>query len=137
MKKNIVLFLAVLFFSSRLLCIPKIQNSKAQQVSFTENKGQVHDQYDKPRTDVLFSGTTDGMVFHLKQRGISYQLNRIDTSKEEKGFKFNTLLSKRKVAVQTTIYRVDIDWAGVNQNYAVKKEKLLFTCDIKLSKNNS
>ena len=52
-------------------------------ISFTENKGQIHDQNYKSRPDVLFGGSDGNLVFHLKNNGISYQLNRVDTWKKE------------------------------------------------------
>ncbi len=87
-------------------------------LNFTENKGQVHDQNYKARPDVLFSGTDGKLTFHLKNNGISYQLNRIDSYKEEEDFKTK---QKRKVVDQTTIYRIDINWLNANTNAAVKR----------------
>jgi hypothetical protein len=37
-----------------------------QGISFTENKGQVHDQNYKPRPDVLFGAMAGNMAFHLR-----------------------------------------------------------------------
>jgi len=73
---------------------------------FTENKGQVTDQYKVTRTDVLFSGYTNKMSYHLKKDGISYQLSK----------PINDLLS---------LYRLDIHWLNSNQNVRPEPAGLL------------
>ncbi len=70
--------------------------------SFKENKGQVCDQFHNSRPDVLFSGTNGNMVYHLKTKGISYQLN-------------NSQL----------IYRVDVNWLNSNSDLEIVKGKAL------------
>lgn len=101
----------------------------SSSICFTENKGQVSDQNYKPRPDVLFGGMAGGMAFHLRNNGISYQLNRVDTWKEEEpALKVGRNLKtkeKRKVADQSTIYRLDINWIGTNNNFTTKTEKPL------------
>ena len=96
-----------------------LKNTGKQQVSvnFTENKGQVHDQFYKSRPDILFGGTDGRMVFHLKNNGISYQMYRVDS------WKINPMINKVKKIMtgedskspdQTTIYRMDINWLNAN-----------------------
>ena len=46
-------------------------------VSFTENKGQITDQFLKPRKDILFSGNNGAMDFHIRKNGISYQQYKV------------------------------------------------------------
>ncbi|MFO0355914.1 MAG: SBBP repeat-containing protein [Sphingobacteriaceae bacterium] len=87
-------------------------------LSFIENKGQVSDQYNKPRTDILFSGTDGQLSFFLKQNGISYQQFRIDKSHEEPGFKEGQLI---KIPIQSTFYRIDVNWVNCNSNAVIKK----------------
>ncbi|MBI3520282.1 MAG: T9SS type A sorting domain-containing protein, partial [Bacteroidetes bacterium] len=89
-------------------------------VSFTENKGQVHDQNYKARPDVLFSGTDGQLIFHLKNNGISYQLNKTDSWKEVTD---NHLKGKRREVDQSTIYRLDINWLNANTHANVSKGK--------------
>ena len=102
-----------------------IQQNSNQQVYFTENKGQVADQHDQPRPDVLFSGQTAGMVFHLRNDGISYQLNRIDSWKEEDKKLQNPAREAVKIPASTTIYRTDIKWIGANKNSSIEKGNVL------------
>jgi gliding motility-associated-like protein len=110
-------------FASAKKDLPQI-NSSSQQISFTENKGQVSDQFYKPRPDVLFSGAAGDLVFHLKQTGISYQMTRVDKWKEPdtNSVFMNKKMSGDKVPEEVTIYRLDIDWLNANKNAAVEKE---------------
>ena len=58
-------------------------NSAKSTISFTENKGQISDQNYNPRPDVLFSGETNGLTFHIRKDGISYQTSRVDSWKQQ------------------------------------------------------
>jgi gliding motility-associated-like protein len=84
-------------------------------VSFKENKGQVHDQHYKKRTDILYSGSVGGMVYHLKQNGVHYQLSKVDKWKEEE-IPGSPEKEKIKVPSKTTVHRLDISWLGSNPN---------------------
>jgi hypothetical protein len=53
----------LLIFNSAISGTPSTKLSEA--VSFEENKGQVMKQFRKARPDVLFSGTSEGMTFHI------------------------------------------------------------------------
>jgi len=96
-------------------------------ISFTENKGQVVDQNYQPRPDVLFGGQNNGLVFHLRNNGISYQLNRIDKWKEASPKSANTrkLIPERKMIDKSTTYRVDINWLNSNMNTSIVREQEL------------
>ncbi|MBK7407147.1 MAG: hypothetical protein IPJ40_03115 [Saprospirales bacterium] len=63
-------------------------------LAFTENKGQVFDQYRQARPDVLFSGSTGELTFHIQNNGISYQIRRGDS-----------------------IYRTDLYWEGMDTQF--------------------
>ncbi|MBK7666277.1 MAG: hypothetical protein IPJ32_02415 [Sphingobacteriaceae bacterium] len=91
---------------------------KPNAISFTENKGQVCDQNFKPRPDVLFSGSADGMVYHLTTTGISYQLSKIESWKETTEEKTKTKLRAPDV---TSIYRIDVKWMGINKDAKIEK----------------
>ena len=102
-----------------------IKETKANTIVFIENKGQVSDQFNNPRPDVLYSGMTNGMVYHLKNNGISYQLSRVDSwisVGELSGMKLEDPRSKALVPEQTTVYRLDIKWKGINSDYKIEKE---------------
>ena len=95
------------------------EDKERSNIAFIENKGQVSDQNYNPRTDVLFSGSANGIIFHLKNNGVSYQLTRTDS------LKLNCLNSKEKLVSQSTIYRLDINWLGINPNFKIQTEKPL------------
>ena len=80
----------------------------------------MHDQNNKSRPDVLFGGTDGNLVFHLKNNGISYQLNRIDAWKEVEDERTKI---KTKQIDKSTIYRLDIEWLNANTNSKILKGK--------------
>ena len=84
--------------------IPPKLNSPT--ISFIENKGQVRDQNEQVRPDVLFSGCARGMVYHLRNNGISYQLHR-------------------KTEKQSEIYRLDVNWLNINSVNNIEKDEAL------------
>ena len=81
-KPSAIIFLILLstsIFANKTPNYPKGFSPKTNSsISFTENKGQMHDQNYKSRPDVLFGGSDGNLVFHLKNNGISYQLNTLD-----------------------------------------------------------
>ena len=98
-------------YSNALIDKSKLQETdlsiNQQIVTFTENKGQVRDQNLNARPDVLYSGMARGMVYHLRNNGISYQLGRSSENKNE-------------------IYRLDIKWLNINQTINFKNDEALF-----------
>ncbi len=93
---------------------------------FRENKGQICDQHYKPRPDVLFSGTNGQYVFHLRKKGISYQLNRVDAwAKPNSDHELKMIPQQQKnlVPEQMTIYRIDVNWLQSNTDVFIKKEQ--------------
>ena len=99
-------------------------NEKLTQnsISFTENKGQIVDQNYIARPDVYFGGQSKGLTFHLRNNGISYQLNRVDTYKEVINKRTG---EKSKTADQQTIYRIDINWLNANTRSSILKEQVI------------
>lgn len=105
------------------------KTSATGSIAFSENKGQVHDQYYKPRPDVLFGAMTGNMAFHLKTNGVSYQLYRVDKWKEAKHALQTESVEPakrlRKEISQQTIYRIDLNWLNHNTNFLVSKDEVL------------
>lgn len=104
--------------------IDEVKGKVKDELVFTENKGQVTDQNQKARPDVLFSGTNDGLVYHLRNNGVSYQLNHVDSWKslaELEGRSNNAPSNFQvKVPFQTTVYRLDINWKDINKEFTVE-----------------
>lgn len=88
-------------------------------IFFRENKGQVSDQFSKPRPDVLFSGSDGNLVYHLTQSGVSYQLNELHFKPSKsvfgkiqpQGFNGKSTVEEEK----RTIYRIDVKWLNSNR----------------------
>lgn len=81
---------------------------------FTENKGQVFDQFNKSRRDVLFGGIDGPLSFHLLQNGISYQLTKVTDFEDND---LQALMNKesaktfpKRTPHSFTIQRVDVAW---------------------------
>ncbi len=127
--KRINIFIVLLFsishcYSSLTSETPK----KESTISFKENKGQVGDQFSNPRPDVLFTGNSGGLVFHLRNNGISYQISRVDkwnTIEDETAQRILHIKATDKIPDQTTIYRLDINWLNSNSSAVVLKENEL------------
>ncbi|MBK9146194.1 MAG: hypothetical protein IPM12_00075 [Flavobacteriales bacterium] len=83
--------------------------SKSQGITLEENRGQVRDQHNYPRPDVLFTSTAKGKVMHLREDGISYQFFEKTGSRvlfEGHGPDPNEDL----VVNDHLITRIDVDW---------------------------
>lgn len=126
-KRLNILFLLIgsLFFGLKATEIPF---SKISGLSFKENKGQIGDQFLQPRPDILFTGNSGDLVFHLRNTGISYQMYRVDSwntiTDENVAFHLRKHVGD-KTPKQTTIYRLDIDWVNANANAQVLKQEQL------------
>lgn len=135
----ITTFIVTQYSFADKLKFPNSFESQNQTITFTENKGQVHDQNYQPRPDVLFYGSTNGMVYHIKNSGVSYQLSRIDSWKENENLnaKNRAMLNARSGSNhkpklspdQITIYRVDINWLNTNKNIVIEKGTTLPSFD--------
>jgi hypothetical protein len=82
---------------------------KNNTVSFTENKGQVCNQFDQPRPDVLFSGVAKGFFYHLTKNGFCYQMYKTSTK--------GKLEEKQELH---TIQRVDVSFLNTNVQKEIK-----------------
>ncbi|MBI2281710.1 MAG: gliding motility-associated C-terminal domain-containing protein [Bacteroidetes bacterium] len=122
----IVLMFVVLFGKTQSSTINDKERVllKNEGITFTENKGQVHDQYLKLRPDVLFSGESGNMTYHLRKNGISYQQYRVDSWKEEELI-LGIEEKKRKIPSQITTYRTDIFWLGTRTDCVIQKKEPL------------
>jgi hypothetical protein len=106
------------------------QPSTGKPLCFTENRGQITNQLQQARPDVLFVGQSQGLIFHLKNNGISYQLSRIDSYKKDNVSKGVSKKFKQKLADKKTLYRVDINWLNTNKNCEVISNHKLDAADI-------
>lgn len=116
----LILFTGLQIFSASSTGLPF---PKTQGITFKENKGQVSDQNGNPRSDILFSGNSGDLVFHIRNNGVSYQMYRVDSWKsiptDQLGIHRK---AKDKIPDQTTIYRLDVNWLGAKTNTTIKKQ---------------
>ena len=124
--KNTFTFTLFLALASNIVAnTPELDkfNKTKSTISFTENKGQVSDQNYNPRPDVLFSGVANGLTFHIRKDGVSYQTSRVDSWKQ-KDENLPEGMSKEGITDslpdQMTIYRTDINWLGFNKDYTIE-----------------
>ena len=93
---------------------------QSTEIAFTENKGQVANQFNEYLTDVLFTGETAGLAYFLRKDGISYQFSRVESWKEASKV---VGLDVKKTPDETVIHRTDINWIGTNSSFTIEKGK--------------
>lgn len=131
MLKNVNAYIVLFFLMNAASYISATNlsktNSNQASVAFTENKGQVSDQFLKPRTDILFTGCDGDMVFHLRNNGISYQFYKVtewENNNSEKSTRIRNSASD-KLPGKTIINRLDINWLNANTPTAIIKQNQL------------
>jgi len=105
------LFLSILSFLFFSLAVSKTNTTLVKTLSFIENKGQVHDENNAPRPDVLYSGFDGQMTYHFGKNGFSYQLYKVESWKTVVDPRTKT---EDKCPEKTSIYRTDMVWLGAN-----------------------
>ncbi len=81
--------------------------------SFIENKGQVHDQNNQLRPDIIYYGASNGFNFHLTNNGLHYSICKYlnDTTSGEESYHLD---ESNNALDSVMIYRVDVTWLGAN-----------------------
>ncbi len=97
-------------------------------MQFIENRGQIIDMNNQPRTDILYTGDGNGMKVYLRKTGISYVINKIEGIDEQKEETEETRASKsapftseseKSAAAPLKGCRVDLDLVESNTNATV------------------
>lgn len=99
---------------------------------FVANKGQIHDQFNKPNPSVLFLYTSPGLNVQLKQDGFAYDAYSVVERPEDKEAK-NPLVFGERPSMEGTeqpqptnqtyhFHRVDIRFVGGDPNAAIITE---------------
>lgn len=116
---SILLFLFLSVNASEPIKRSDLLSEGQSSLTFTENKGQVSDQNHNPRPDVLFYGEVNGMVFHIREDGVSYQLQKLfDGNILESEFENNRISQRRNDSI--LFYRIDIQWTGKNNSITIE-----------------
>ena len=134
MKKIIISILSLCFSATSYCQIEQNKSSynvdklKPQSAFFEENKGQIKDQFWNPQHDVLYYGTSEGMNYYIKNSGMSYQLSRVESWKDEEDL--TQVLHKandncKQIPDQIGTYRVDAEWIDANPSFDVLRGKEL------------
>ncbi len=115
-------FLALAFcvlplFSTAKDGTTSIPFSATDKLSFIENKGQITDQFNKPRNDIQFKVSTPGMNIFIGNGQLHYQFNKVE--RVTKKGKFSVLDLKEKSPSLTTSYRMDVELLGANLQASV------------------
>jgi len=111
MKKKIALSFILILNS--ILTISRNINEKLTEPNhflFKENKGQLHDQYNKSRKDILYYSSDGKINLYLKKEGVSMQLSKLNKS------------DSLNHTTSTQFSRVDIQWLNANKNCFIKNE---------------
>ena len=94
---------------------------KKSTINFIENKGQITDQFYRPRTDVLYLVSTENLNLFVKNNGVSYQLQRVDEWQEK--FNQKTRTNYKQIERQT-FYRIDLSWVNANSDFKKIEDKM-------------
>lgn len=125
-KKSLTLATALLFLAiANAKTPPDLSKGFKQQstgISFTENKGQVHNQNDQPRPDVMYGVMAGNMAVHIKNKGVSYQLSKVDKFKEVEDPKTK---EKHREIDEQSIYRIDLTWLNANADFTKSEDETL------------
>ena len=120
--------IAITSFSQNKLENNSFDKIKPQSAVFEENKGQMKDQFWKSRPDVLYYGASEGMNYYIKNAGMSYQLNRLESWKDKADITHSLKEINgecKQVPNQIGTYRMDTDWLYANPSFQVVKGKEL------------
>ncbi|MCC6369715.1 MAG: T9SS type A sorting domain-containing protein [Bacteroidia bacterium] len=107
------------------LCAFNPSSEANNALYFTQNKGQISDQFFKPRPDILYSGSNNQITFHLKSNGISYQLHNIQYLQNknlQKGISAHLNTKINRGPVQMEIYRLDVSWLNCNNHASIETQ---------------
>jgi hypothetical protein len=122
-------FLIPFLFVSYLALAVQVNKSMPKAVQgFIENKGQIHDQFNKPNRDVLYLLNTNGLNIQLKKTGFAYDTYVVEKKAKELSKSAKSELPQALTAQDSFEYtykyhRVDIELVGANSNAQVFAEK--------------
>lgn len=102
--------------------LQRLKEEGAPVVFFRENKGQVHDQHGRPRPDILFSGETEGLVYHLRRNGLHYQLYRIHEKEPQNDYVRHLHSHGYREIERVEIYRIDISFVEAEPAQIIPEE---------------
>jgi len=117
---RLVCFLSFIF-STQFANANRIIFEEENAIRFTENKGQVKDQFGLERPDILFYGKSHNFTFHILKSGASVQLR--ENNQASRNVKaLNSLTPKDNYnKTKCSLYRVEMEWVNANTFAEVEK----------------
>jgi len=115
------------FSCTQAECQPVLSNLSGSEaelnsttsVYFIENKGQVHNEFDQPRPDVIAVGVSAASQLLIKTSGYSHQLNRVHYRKTDGG---STDIDPEPRQIDSVLFsRVDLNWVGAKTDVVTEK----------------
>lgn len=104
-----------------------LKQAEAGQLSFMENKGQVTDQYYKPRKDVDFKLGVPGMSIFVGDGQLHYQWTKDLSAPRKQTRNMEQLMaakeSREQQEYRTEFYRMDVTLIGANKHAKATKEQ--------------
>lgn len=91
-------------------------------VIFVENGGQVRDQHQNMRNDIIYVGHTGNLSYYIRKNGISYQFSKVQSWSTIDG---EDPKKNRKIPDTTIVYRLDVNLINTNREIYWKGEGLL------------
>lgn len=81
-------------------------------IVFTKNRGQVSDQFQRPRPDVQYYGEQAGIAYHFTDDGVSYQINKASSWRPSDVFGDPATSGVDHFPDLIRSHRIDITWPG-------------------------
>ena len=98
-----------------------MQNSE-KDIVFIENLGQIRDSKGKKRPDVLFLTRSQGVNMYITSTGITYVFRKTEGDIKDRDNIKDAMPKSDGRQVKTSLYRLDMEFVGMNKNIKVKKE---------------
>lgn len=124
----LIVYFIAFTFSQTLMCQAVKEGltfEKIHSIGFTENKGQITDQFNRKRTDVFFKSSNERFDLYITKSGLSYVFKKYEKSDFEENYtaKINTQNENEKI--QSTLYKTDlllINAVILKENIVTKEE---------------
>jgi hypothetical protein len=118
----ILIFLSFAGYTCSQSSLSGMTSTSRLPLNFIENSGQIHDQNNISRNDIVFAGQTGNVSYFIRKNGISYQFSKVLSWTE---IKDPYLKQKRKMPDTTVIYRLDATWLNANSESSSQGEGVL------------
>ncbi len=98
-----------------------IMQYSGKDIVFIENLGQVRGSEGEIRPEVLFLTRSQGVDMYITSSGMTYVFRKTEGDLPEFANRYKNKVPEPK----TSIYRLDMKFAGMNKNFKIKKESAI------------